>query len=45
MTNRNNRNLTRIQFVPILCIGFIIVYDDKMLLIGLPFLAISIDLS
>ena len=37
--------LPRIEFLPMWSIGFIIVYDDKICFIGLPFVAIAIDFN
>jgi len=37
--------LPQIEFMPIWSIGFIIVYDHKTVVIGLPFVAILIDFN
>jgi len=35
--------LPQIEFMPMWSIGFIIVYDHRTIVIGLPFVAISLD--
>jgi len=37
--------LPKIEFLPMWSIGLILVYDDKILFIGLPFVAIAIDFN